>query len=178
VIKPEFLRKYIAYARKNCKPKMTREAAEKLKKFYLEMRSMYSGQAIAITLRQNEGLMRLTEASAKIRLSDKVEEHDAERAINIMRFSIQQLGYDYETGKIDIDRTEGVSASQRSKIHILLDIIDMLEKKIGKPVPKEEIIVAAEEQGIKVNDTEELLRRLKTEGSIFEPRINYVERIR
>ena len=178
VIKPEFLRKYIAYARKNCKPKMTREAAEKLKKFYLEMRSMYSGQAIAITLRQNEGLMRLTEASAKIRLSNKVQDQDAERAINIMRFSIQQLGYDYETGKIDIDRTEGVSASQRSKIHILLDIIDMLEKKIGKPVPKEEIIATAEEQGIKANDTEELLRRLKTEGSIFEPRINYVERIR
>jgi len=178
LIKPDFLRKYIAYARKNCKPEMTREAAEKLKKFYLEMRSMYVGEAIAITLRQNEGLMRLAEASAKIRLSDKVEDKDAERAINIMRFSIQQLGYDYETGKIDIDRTEGVSASQRSKIHILLDIIDMLEKKIGKPVPKEEIIVAAEEQGIKVNDTEELLRRLKTEGSIFEPRINYVERIR
>jgi replicative DNA helicase Mcm len=178
LIKPDFLRKYIAYARKNCKPKMTREAAEKLKKFYLEMRSMYAGESIAITLRQNEGLMRLTEASAKIRLSDKVEDRDAERAINIMRFSIQQLGYDYETGKIDIDRTEGVSASQRSKIHILLDIIDMLEKKIGKPVPKEEIIVAAEEQGIKSSDTEELLRRLKTEGSIFEPRINYVERIR
>lgn len=178
LIKPDFLRKYIAYARKNCKPQMTREAAERLKKFYLEMRSMYSGQAIAITLRQNEGLMRLTEASAKIRLSDKVEDQDADRAIRIMRFSIQQLGYDAETGSIDIDRTEGVSASQRSKIHILLDIIDMLEKKIGKPVPKEEIIVAAEEQGIKANDTEELLRRLKTEGSTFEPKLNFVERIR
>jgi replicative DNA helicase Mcm len=177
-IKPEFLRKYIAYARKNCKPKMTREAAEKLKKFYLEMRSMYVGEAIAITLRQNEALMRLTEASAKMRLVEEVEVQDADRAINIMRFSIQQLGYDYETGKIDIDRTEGVSASQRSKIHILLDIIDMLEKKIGKPVPKEEIVVTAEEQGIKSDDAEELLRRLKTEGSIFEPRINFVERIR
>jgi DNA replicative helicase MCM subunit Mcm2 (Cdc46/Mcm family) len=95
-----------------------------------------------------------------------------------MRFSIQQLGYDYETGKIDIDRTEGVSASQRSKIHILLDIIDMLEKKLGKPVPKEEIIAAAEEQGIKADDSEETLRRLKTEGSIFEPKINYIEKIR
>ncbi|MFH1229268.1 MAG: LAGLIDADG family homing endonuclease [Candidatus Aenigmatarchaeota archaeon] len=177
-IKPEFLRKFIAYARKNCKPEMTREAAEKLKKFYLEMRSMYSGEAIAITLRQNEGLMRLAEASAKIRLDDKVTVKDADRAIDVMRYSITQLGYDMETGKIDIDRTEGVSASQRSKIHILLDVIEMLEKKIGKPVPKEEIIATAEEQGIKANDTEELLRRLKTEGSIFEPRINFVERIK
>ncbi len=179
MISPEFIRKYIAYARKNCKPVMTREAAEKLKSFYIDMRSLYSGeQTIAITLRQNEGLMRLTEASAKIRLAEKVELQDADRAIDIMRFSIQQLGYDYETGKIDIDRTEGVSASQRNKIHIVLDIIDMLEKKIGKPVPKEEIIAAAEDQGLKVETTEELLRRLKSEGSIFEPKLNFVESIK
>ena len=143
------------------------------------MRALYSGEgAIAITLRQNEGLMRLAEASAKIRLSKKVDSQDAERAIDVMRFSIRQLGYDYETGKIDIDKTEGVPASQRNKIHAILDIIDMLEKKLGKPVPKEEVIAAAEEQGIKVASTEELLRRLKTEGSIFEPKINYIERIK
>ena len=179
LISPDFLRKYVAYARKNCKPKMTREAAERLKNFYLDMRGLYAGEdTIAITLRQNEGLMRLAESAAKIRLSDKVETKDAERAVDVMRFSIQQLGYDYETGRIDIDKTEGVSASQRSKIHTILDIIDMLEKKLGKPVAKEEIIATAEEQGIKVSDTEDLLRRLKTEGSIFEPRIDYVERIR
>jgi len=177
-IAPEFLRKYIAYARKNCKPEMTRESAEKIKNFYLDMRSLYAGETIAITLRQNEGLMRLAEASAKIRLSDKVEIQDAERAIDVVKFSLEELGYDYETGKIDVDRTEGISASQRSKIHIILDVIDMLEKKIGKPVPKEEIIAAAEEQGVKEGDAEELLRRLKTEGSIFEPRLNYIERIR
>jgi replicative DNA helicase Mcm len=157
---------------------MTRDAAERLKNFYLDMRSMYAGESLAITLRQNEALMRLAESSAKIRLSEKVEIQDAEKSIDVMRFSIQQLGYDYETGKLDIDRTEGVSASQRSKIHILLDIIDMLEKKLGKPVPKEEIIATAEEQGIKADDTEEVLRRLKSEGSIFEPKINYIERIR
>ena len=179
LLEPDFLRKYIAYARKNCKPKMTREAAERLKKFYLDMRGLYAGEdTIAITLRQNEGLMRLSEAAAKIRLSEKVEIKDAERAINVMRYSIQQLGYDYETGKIDIDKTEGVPASQRSKIHTILDIIDMLEKKLGKPVSKDEIMATAEEQGIKATDTEDLLRRLKTEGSIFEPKINFIERIR
>lgn len=180
LIKPEFLRKYIAYARKNCKPEMTRKAAERLKNFYIDMRGLYAagGETVAITLRQNEALMRLAEASAKIRLSDKVEFQDAERAVDLMKFSIEQLGYDYETGRIDIDRTEGIPASQRSKLHIILDVIDMLEKKLGKPVPREEVIATAEEQGIKAEDTEELLRRLKREGSIFEPKINFVERIR
>lgn len=179
LIAPEFLRKYIAYAKKNCKPKMVREALEKLKNFYIDMRGLYAGEdTVAITLRQNEALMRMAEAAAKIRLSDKVDIVDAERAIDVMGYSIQQLGYDYETGKIDIDRTEGVPASQRTKIHAILDIIDMLEKKLGKPVPKEEVVATAEEQGIKAEDTEDLLRRLKTEGSIFEPKINYIERIR
>jgi replicative DNA helicase Mcm len=178
IMQPSFLRKYIAYARKYCKPEMTREAAEALKDFYLRMRGMQTGEdTIAITLRQNEGLLRMAEASAKIRLSDKVEKQDAERAINIVEYSIRELGYDYETGKIDIDRTEGVPASQRSKIHTILDIIDVLEKKLGKPVPKEEVLTAAEEQGIKISDAEDLLRRLKTEGSIFEPKMNFIEKI-
>jgi len=67
--------------------------------------------------------------------------------------------------------------THRSKIHILLDIVEMLEKKMGRPVPKEEVISVAEEQGIKAEEVDELLRRLKIEGSIFEPKINYIERI-
>jgi replicative DNA helicase Mcm len=178
-LSPEFIRKYVAYVRKNCKPEMTREAAEALKKFYIEMRGLYAGEdTVAITLRQNEALMRLAEASAKIRLSDKVEEQDSKRAISIMDFSIRDLGYDFETGKIDIDRTEGTPSSVRKSIHAILDIIEDLEKKLGKPVAKEEVIAAAEDRGIESKETEELLRRLKAEGSIFEPKLNFVERIK
>jgi replicative DNA helicase Mcm len=179
LISPEFLRKYIAYARKNCKPQITREAAEKLKQFYLDMRNLYSGEdTVAITLRQNEALIRLAEASAKVRLLDKVEVVDAEKAIEIMRYTIEQLGREPETGKIDIDRTEGTSTSQRKRIFEILDILDMLEVKLGKPVPKEEILAAAEDQGIKAEEAEELVRRLKTEGTIFEPKLNHFERIK
>jgi len=179
LISPEFLRKYIAYARRNCSPKMTREAIEKLKNFYIDMRSLYASEGtVAITLRQNEALIRLAEASAKIRLSDTVDVSDAERAIDIMRYTIEQLGTEPETGRIDIDRTEGVAASQRSKIYMILDIMDMLEAKLGKPVPKDEILAAAQDQGIEAKDTEDILRRLKTEGSIFEPKMNFFERIK
>jgi replicative DNA helicase Mcm len=176
IIPQELLRKYIAYARKNCFPKMTREAAERIKQFYVEMRSLYSGEdTIAITLRQNEALMRLAEASAKVRLSPVVEVQDAERAIRIMKYSLQQLGYDYETGKIDIDRMEGTPSSQRSKIRKLMDIIDRLEREIGKQIPKEDIIALAEDEGLK--DAEELLQRLKREGLIFEPKPNMIQKV-
>ncbi len=94
-----------------------------------------------------------------------------------MRKSIEQLGYDYETGKIDIDRTEGTPSSQRSKIHIILDIIERLEKQIGKQIPKEEVIVTAQDEGIKETEVEDLLQRLKREGLLFEPKPNFIQRI-
>ena len=177
IIAPNFLRKYIAYTKSKCLPKMTKEAAEALKHFYLEMRSQSEGNMVAITLRQNEALMRLSEASAKIRLSDIVEISDAQRAIDIMRFSLMQLGYDSETGKFDVDKLEGsVSASQRSKINKILDILRILEKELGKPVAKEEILAAAQEEAIDAATAEETLSRLKREGMIFEPKFNFLQR--
>ncbi len=146
-ISTDLLRKYIAYARKFCKPEMTRDAVEMLKKFYLDMRAMSGGSGtIAITLRQNEALMRLSEASAKIRLGENVEVRDAERAIHIMKESLRQLALDAETGKIDIDRVEGITpGSQRQKIHNVIDIIERLSKSMGKQVPREEILAVAQD---------------------------------
>ncbi|MDD5417234.1 MAG: MCM family protein, partial [Candidatus Aenigmarchaeota archaeon] len=154
------------------------EAANKIAEFYVDMRAKSTPDSLAITLRQNEAMMRLAEASAKIRLSEKVELQDAERAISLMEYSIRELGYDAETGKIDIDRLEEkTSATQRTKIHTMLDIIDMLGKKLGIPVAKEEIIAAAEDRGVSTKDAEELLFRLRKEGFTFEPKPNFIQRI-
>ena len=177
MIDTEFLRKYIAYAKKHCKPEMTTEAAERLKQFYVNMRNMYAGEdasTIAITLRQYEAMMRLSEAAAKIRLSEKVETVDAERAINVMKISINQLGYDEETGKIDIDRTEGTSSSKRHKIGVMLDILDKLTKQIGKEIPEEEFIVTAVDEGLKEREVKELIQRLEAEGLIYRPRPKHI----
>ncbi|MCS7135188.1 MAG: minichromosome maintenance protein MCM, partial [Candidatus Aenigmarchaeota archaeon] len=130
MIDPDFFKKYVAYTRMNCKPMLSEEAAKKIKEFYLTMRSSsISGerQAVAITMRQYEALVRLAEASAKVQLRDVVNEEDAERAIEIMKYSLRQFGFDEKTGTFDIDKAEGgMSSSQRSKIKIMLDIINEL----------------------------------------------------
>ncbi|TRZ54657.1 AAA family ATPase, partial [archaeon] len=175
-ISQEFLRKFIAYMRQNCHPRMTKEALERIKNFYVTMRGMYKGEdTVAITLRQNEAMLRLAEASAKVRLSQVAEIQDAERAIKIMKVSLQQFGYDYETGKIDVDRTEGTSSSQRSKIRILLDVIEALEKRIGKQIPKEDIIAEAEDHGLKGVD--DMIQKMKSEGMLFEPKHNMIQKL-
>lgn len=180
LIDTQFLRKYIAYARHSVNPEMNKEAADRLKDFYLTMRGMYAGeekQTIAITLRQYDALIRLAEASARIRLSSEVTIEDAERVIRIMEASIRQLGYDRETGKIDIDRTEGVSSSRRNKITTMLNIIDKLEKTFGRAIPKEEILIAAQDEGLSETDADKILDSLKKEGRVFEPKMNQIQRV-
>ncbi|MEM5814526.1 MAG: minichromosome maintenance protein MCM [Candidatus Aenigmatarchaeota archaeon] len=178
VITPEILRKYIAYARHNCSPEFTPEAADMLKKFYIDMRSLYKEQtdSIAITARQQEALVRLAEASAKIRLSPKVGPEDAERAIKLMRYSMEQLAFDRKTGKFDIDRTEGTSSSKRNNIRIINDIIDKLERTLGKQIPIEEIMAEAQEAGVPALDAEEIISGLKREGRLFEPKYKHVSK--
>lgn len=178
LIEPVFLRKYIAYARKHCMPEMTRPAMEQLKNFYVNMRAQATPDTVPITLRQNEALMRLAESSAKVRLSKTVDIEDAQRAIDVMTYSLKQLAYDQTTGKMDIDRTEGVAASQRSKIRTMLDIIENLEKDMGKQIPREEIIVESEEQGITRAEADELIERLIRDGTLHYPRIGIVQRTR
>jgi replicative DNA helicase Mcm len=173
----DLMRKYIAYARKHCKPKMTKEALEELSKFFIEMRAVSAesgGESVAITLRQMEALMRLAEASAKVRLSEKVEVEDARRAIRIMKASLDQLAFDYETGTYDIDRTYGTPASRRSKIREIVSIVEDLQAKIGD-VPVEDVIEVAKERGIE--DAQEIIERLKRDGLLFEPRPGFVRKV-
>ena len=178
LIEPEFLRKYVAYARKNCHPKLTRVAGEEIKKFYLQLRGRSSEKsAIAITPRQYEALIRLSEASAKIQLRDEVNAEDALRAINLMKISLREFGFEPETGMIDIDRAEGarVTSAQRSKIRVVLDVLDELTKIYGKEIPYGDIINKTKEQG--VENPEEILRRMQQEGMIFSPRVDFYSKV-
>ncbi|MBI3413214.1 MAG: minichromosome maintenance protein MCM [Candidatus Aenigmarchaeota archaeon] len=179
VFDPIFLRKYIAYARKNCFPKMTAEVGEIIKKFYIETRSKYVQRGpISITPRQYEALIRLAQASAKMRLSPVVTEDDARRAIKLLQTSLQQLGLDKDTGLIDIDKIEsGTSSSQRNKILAILDIVDSLTKEIGKVIPIEDVLAAAGNEGINESDTMEVIERLKRDGQLMEPKYKHLQKV-
>jgi replicative DNA helicase Mcm len=175
---PDFIRKWIAYARTHIHPTLTPEAGNRIKEFYLEMRQKAGEEApVAITLRQYEALLRLAEASARVRLSNKVELEDAERAIRLMKVSLRQFGFEPETGAIDIDRAEGarVTSAQRSKIRIMLDIIEELTNTFGKEIPVDEIIRRAKDQ--KVDDAEEILRKMQYEGIVYSPRNGFISKV-
>lgn len=172
------LKKYIAYAKRITKLELLPETAQMLKNFYVEMRNKYTGQEIptvSITLRQYEALLRLAEASAKVRLDTAMRQEDGERAIRLMKYSLMQLGQDVETGRIDIDMIEsGITATKRKKIAVILEILDEMQKQ-AKEIAIEDLKAEAEQQG--VENIDEIIERLRREGTIFEPKPGFVRKV-
>ena len=180
---PDFLKKYISYARQKIKPELTQEAVEEIKEFYVGLRNMPGRgedvmRPIPISARQLEALVRLSEGSARVRLSKKVTKQDSQRAIKVLKHCLMQVGFDYETGQIDIDRiSTGIPSSQRGKIVKIRELINELEQKIGKLIPIEDIILAASEKGIDEQQVNETVDMLKRDGSLYEPRRGFISRI-
>ncbi|MBI2507896.1 ATP-binding protein [Candidatus Woesearchaeota archaeon] len=180
---PEFLKKYISYARQKVNPVLTKEAVEEIKTFYVGLRNLpalneQELKPIPISARQLEALVRLSEGSARVRLSKEVTKKDAQRAIETLKRCLMQVGFDPESGQIDIDRiSTGLTTSKRSKIVKIQALINELTKKIGKKIPIDDLIMEASEQGIDEAQVNEALDVLKRDGTIFQPQPNIIERI-
>jgi len=170
IFEPEFLRKYVAYAKRSIFPVMSDEAFEILKNYYVDIRSSSEG-SVPFTPRQLEAFVRLAEASARVRLSEEATVDDARRATSIIDKYLRRVGLDRETGKVDIDViATGISHSQHERMRSLMDIIQKLcsEAKDGSAV-RGDIIREAEIIGIESLKVEEALERLKRNGQIYEP---------
>lgn len=171
VIEPSLLRRYVAYARKNIRPVLTEEAMRKIQSFYLDLRKIGETQtSIPITARQLEAIVRLAEASAKGRLSQKVELEDAIRAITLIKFYLKEVGIDPETGKFDIDIiATGTSKSKMDRVKIVFRIIKRLAEEHDE-VQHEMILEEAKAQGVKPEDLEDALSILRRNGDVYSPR--------
>jgi replicative DNA helicase Mcm len=171
-IEPETLRKYVAYARRECNPRMTDEARERIKEFYVDLRAQGSdGDAVPVTARKLEALVRLAEASARVRISDEVEMEDAERAIDVTTASLDQVGRDPETGEFDIDVIEsGTSQTQRDRIKGIKEIISAVcEDHDDSKAPMEEIVALAEDHDMSPEKTRDEIDSLRRRGELIEP---------
>ncbi|RLI41976.1 Minichromosome maintenance protein MCM, partial [Candidatus Bathyarchaeota archaeon] len=174
----DLLRKYISYA-KGIKPVLTKEALQRLKDFYLSMRSASEteGSPVAITARQLESLVRIAEARARAALRKEVSVEDAEAAIAIMKRSLEEVGIDLSSYKIDIDIImTGKPKSLRDKLQTVLSTIMEMEKETGmveKTALLNELEVA---YGISGQEAERLIGQLLREGTIYSPREGYLKK--
>ncbi len=167
---PEFVRKYVAYAKNNVFPVLTDEAFGVLRDNYIRIRKQGEGEEVSVplTARQLEAYLRIAEASARVRLSDRVEQQDAERAIRIVDYFLKKI-MGGERFDIDIIAT-GISHSQRERMRILLDIIDKFTKG-GRGASEDDVLAGAEEFNIDRAQAKEVLRRLISDGRVYQPTV-------
>jgi len=184
LISTDLLKKFIAFTRTRVNPRMSDEAMHEIKEYYITMRnggaSTEGGiKSVPITARQLEALVRLSEASAKVRLSKVVTKEDAQKAIELIDYCLNQIARDSETGKIDIDRLGStITASQRNSISTIKEIINALEEQLqSKMIPTESIIEAAQEKSLNKDQVEEVLEKLRRSGDIFEPKRGFVQKL-
>jgi len=166
----EFLRKYAAYS-KRIVPVLSTEAVQIIESYYLDIRRMGEGDdsSVPITARQLEAFVRLSEASARSRLSPVVEEADAQRAVRLVRYYLEKIA-GTTSGQLDIDMmATGVSKSQRDRIPTIKRIIQRYgDDSAG--VSEEELILHAMEEGIPEREVLSILQKMKSSGEIFSPR--------
>lgn len=107
------LRQVIGYAKANISPKMTTDAAELLKAFYLELRKAHRAQQdenlLPITTRHLESLVRLSEARAKMEFRSAVLPSDAQDIIDLVRYCM----YDFLAGSSQ--SSTSLQAGKRNK---------------------------------------------------------------
>ncbi|MDK2853270.1 MAG: replicative helicase Mcm [Thermococcaceae archaeon] len=176
----DLIKKYIAYARKNIKPVLSKEAMEEIKRYYVKMRRTVGRggdeegiKPIPITARQLEALIRLSEAHAKMRLSEIVTKEDARAAIELMEYTLRKTAMD-EEGNIDVSILEiGKSSKKINKMDKILNIIKELQDLEDYGAPREEIIKEASKHGIGKSEVEKILEELKANSMIYEPRSGY-----
>ncbi|MGM0372778.1 MAG: hypothetical protein ACQEQJ_09815, partial [Halobacteriota archaeon] len=166
------MRKYIAYARSTCFPTMTEEAEERIREFYVNLRSQGTGEdsPVPVTARKLEAIVRLAEASARVRLSDTVELEDADRSLEIVEKTLKEIGMDPETGQYDADVIEtGQSKSQRDRIRTIRELIADIEADFDEGAPIDEVLARAEEVDMDRSKAEHEIEKLKQKGEVYEP---------
>ena len=168
LVDSETLTKYVSYA-KRVEPILTKEAEDKILAYYLKMRNVESEEMITVTPRQLEGLIRLATARARLLLKTKVEEEDAQRAIELLQNMFEDAGIDVNTGKVDLGVLQGRPRSEVSKMQLFMDVLKGLEGEPKKSVPEEllyEELVKTE----KFTDDEarNIVRKMTRESSIYE----------
>ncbi|GAA0667879.1 minichromosome maintenance protein MCM [Natronoarchaeum mannanilyticum] len=176
-IDADLLRKYVAHAKSNVFPTMTEEARDAIQQFYVDLRSKGTDEdaPVPVTARKLEALVRLAEASARVRLSDTVEAQDAERVIEIVRSCLQDIGVDPETGQFDADVVEtGQSKTQRDRIKNIKQLIADVEEDYEDGAPVDVVMDRVDEIGMDQTKAEREIEKLKQKGEVYEPNLDHL----
>lgn len=173
-IDPGLLKKYVSIA-KQIKPTISPEAADLIVAYYVSVRGKAKNQAgaVPITARQNEGVIRLAEASARMRLSETVSADDARRAIQMVDSCLRKIAYNADTQTWDIDSiATGKPKASRDMERVILDIYRSLESQ--KPTREDVVTAVIEATKWDTGTVTQRLELMIRSGTFYEPDGTYI----
>ncbi|WVF67840.1 hypothetical protein IAT40_002601 [Kwoniella sp. CBS 6097] len=134
IVPLETLTAYITYSRAKINPVLSEEASAKLVEAYVEMRkagidSRTQEKRITATTRQLESMIRLSEAHARMRFSDRVEVRDVAEAQRLIKSALRESATDPLTGQIDLDliNTGAGSTARRARGDMKREILALVD---------------------------------------------------
>jgi replicative DNA helicase Mcm len=171
------LKKYIAYAKK-LSPTLTKEAVQRLKEYYLELRRMGGEEGqIPPTPRTLESLVRIATARARILLRDEVTEEDALAAIALMNRMVEDVLTDASTKKTDFGIQMGKPVGETRNLRTAMEVFKSLEGAEKKPVERKLFKDELLKSKFTDEDAEKMIRTMFREGLIYESKPGYFRRV-
>ena len=107
----DFFKRYVAYCRAKCAPRLTASAAEMLRNHFVNVRSSQGAgrSPIPITVRQLEAIVRIAESLAKMTLSAEAKDFHVQEAIRL--FNVSTINA-ISSGEIDLSATSDLQACE------------------------------------------------------------------
>ena len=176
----DFLRKYVAYAKRTFFPQLNDKAKLMISDYYVQVRNEtaaldrspgeYEGDGdkdrpIPITARAIEALIRLTEAHARMHLKHTADENDAKMALAVYKHWREDSNIEDES-----EIHSGVSASKRNIDRNVRKIIRGICMERGGTADIDEIYNRATDLGINEGQVDGVISSMSISGEIFSPR--------
>ncbi len=170
-------RKYVAHAKRHFHPNINDEAKQILTDFYLRTRDNFTEEdnSVPITARALEALVRMAEASARLRLSEVAGKEDAELALAMFgNWRYELMGDQFDEGAI----ITGRSAKRRSADMTLKEVMSELSRgRKDIDIEITDIYNAMTPLGFNEDETDRALVNLNTANFCYQPKMDIWRRV-
>ncbi|MCH2428584.1 MAG: minichromosome maintenance protein MCM [Candidatus Thalassarchaeum sp.] len=181
----EFLRKYIAYAKRTVHPQLNDEAKTAILDYYTNERQSFGREdqfqseqsdresIIPITARALEALIRLTESHARMHLRDVATADDAKVALAVFKHWREESGIEDES-----ELHSGVTVRARSNNSTVRQMVRDVCSQHGGVADRSQIYNLAIDKGISEHEVDAVLSKMLTSGELWSPRIDQFSFVR
>ncbi len=168
-----FLRKYIAFTKRNYHPNIDKDVMALILEYYVQERQSYGREdtdeggesnVVPITARALEALIRLTEAHARMFLREDATVEDAKVALAVFKHWREESGIEDES------EFSGTSVKQRNISVIVKNLIRDICTENGNVATISAIYNRALAKKIDESTVDRIIQQMRTSGILFQPK--------